>query len=147
MDTGNPNILQVVTSSFESTSEEIKQAASFALGSISFCFSIPPLSTIYFYVIIGTYLFLFLYFYRYKRRTNDTKLDISVGNLQKYLPFVLNEIKTQPKRQYLLLHSLREVWAEGREDGGGRGRRGRASVLVLVLSPLLCFFNIFHRSS
>lgn len=36
--------------------------------------------------------------------------DISVGNLSKYLPIVLNEIKSQPKRQYLLLHSLREVF-------------------------------------
>ena len=35
--------------------------------------------------------------------------NISLGNLQAYLPFVLHEIETKPKRQYLLLHSLKEV--------------------------------------
>ncbi|KAI1882259.1 hypothetical protein AGOR_G00248840 [Albula goreensis] len=34
---------------------------------------------------------------------------ISVGNLPEYLPFVLQEISGQPKRQYLLLHSLKEI--------------------------------------
>jgi cullin-associated NEDD8-dissociated protein 1 len=34
---------------------------------------------------------------------------IAVGNLNYYLPFILNEIEAQPKRQYLLLHSLKEV--------------------------------------
>ena len=32
-----------------------------------------------------------------------------MGNLPQYLPFVLEEIVNQPKRQYLLLHSLKEV--------------------------------------
>lgn len=59
--------LQVILSSFSPPSEEVKSAASYALGSIA------------------------------------------VGNLQQYLPFVLQEIETQPKRQYLLLHSLKEV--------------------------------------
>ncbi|CAL4060788.1 unnamed protein product, partial [Meganyctiphanes norvegica] len=34
---------------------------------------------------------------------------LSCGNLQEYLPFVLSEIEANPKRQYLLLHSLREI--------------------------------------
>lgn len=34
---------------------------------------------------------------------------ISVGNLQTFLPIILNEIEAQPRRQYLLLHSLKEV--------------------------------------
>lgn len=89
VDTNNSNLLNVVTSSFESTSEEIKQAASFALG------------------------------------------NISVGNLPKYMPFVLNEIKTQPKRQYLLLHSLREIIV--REAATGTG----ASILQPYLTPIL----------
>jgi cullin-associated NEDD8-dissociated protein 1 len=88
-DTNNTSLLNVVTASFESPSEEIKQAASFALG------------------------------------------NISVGNLTKYLPFVLNEIKTQPKRQYLLLHSLREIIV--REAATGTG----ASVLSPHLTPIL----------
>jgi hypothetical protein len=35
--------------------------------------------------------------------------NVAVGNLSKMLPFVLKDIETQPKRQYLLLHSLKEV--------------------------------------
>lgn len=34
---------------------------------------------------------------------------IAVGNLSHYLPFILNGIEENPKRQYLLLHSLKEV--------------------------------------
>eukprot|EP00051_Salpingoeca_urceolata_P019516 m.285525 g.285525 ORF g.285525 m.285525 type:complete len:1495 (-) comp19434_c6_seq2:106-4590(-) len=34
---------------------------------------------------------------------------VCVGNLPKYLPFVLSEIKRQPTWQYLLLHALKEV--------------------------------------
>lgn len=57
---------QVIISCFNSTSEDIKGAASHALGAVT------------------------------------------VGNVKFYLPYVLNEIETQPKRQYLLLHSLKE---------------------------------------
>lgn len=35
--------------------------------------------------------------------------NICVGNLGEYLPFMLKEIGSQPKRQYLLLHSLKEM--------------------------------------
>lgn len=35
--------------------------------------------------------------------------NVALGNLQEYLPFILHEIETQPRRQYLLLHSLKEV--------------------------------------
>lgn len=58
---------QIILQSFSPPSEEVKSAASYALGSIA------------------------------------------VGNLQQYLPFVLEEIENQPKRQYLLLHSLKEI--------------------------------------
>ncbi len=34
---------------------------------------------------------------------------VSAGNLEQYLPFILSEIQGNPKRQYLLLHSLKEV--------------------------------------
>lgn len=34
---------------------------------------------------------------------------VAVGNLSYYLPLILQEIEAQPKRQYLLLHSLKEV--------------------------------------
>uniref|UniRef100_A0A0K8UC02 Cullin-associated NEDD8-dissociated protein 1 n=3 Tax=Bactrocera latifrons TaxID=174628 RepID=A0A0K8UC02_BACLA len=34
---------------------------------------------------------------------------VAVGSLKSYLPLILKEIEGQPKRQYLLLHSLKEV--------------------------------------
>lgn len=61
------NLKQVILHSFSGVSEEVKSAASYALGSIS------------------------------------------IGNLRLYLPFILKEIEEQPRRQYLLLHSLKEV--------------------------------------
>ncbi|RUS15704.1 armadillo-type protein, partial [Endogone sp. FLAS-F59071] len=35
--------------------------------------------------------------------------NISVGNVPKYLPIIIAEIKDQPKRRYLLLHALKEL--------------------------------------
>lgn len=58
---------QTLISCFGSSSEDIKGAASHALGAVA------------------------------------------VGNLNYYLPLILNEIEAQPKRQYLLLHSLKEL--------------------------------------
>ncbi|XWS18034.1 hypothetical protein CRYUN_Cryun32bG0007600 [Craigia yunnanensis] len=57
----------IIIESFQSPFEEIKSAASYALG------------------------------------------NIAVGNLSKYLPFILDQIDNQQKKQYLLLHSLKEV--------------------------------------
>ena len=34
---------------------------------------------------------------------------MAAGNLQRYMPFLLKEIDVSPKKQYLLLHSLKEV--------------------------------------
>lgn len=62
-----PNLKEVLLNSFTPSSEEVKSAASYALGSVA------------------------------------------VGNLPEFLPFILGEIEAQPKRQYLLLHSLREI--------------------------------------
>ena len=61
------DLKDVIIEAFNSSSEEVKSAASFCLGSIS------------------------------------------VGNLEEYLPFVLSEIQNRQKRQYLLLHSLKEI--------------------------------------
>ncbi|XP_074601185.1 cullin-associated and neddylation-dissociated 1 [Brevipalpus obovatus] len=57
----------LLINAFSSPSEEVKSAASFALGSIS------------------------------------------VGNLNEFLPFLLQEIEKKQKGQYLLLHSLKEI--------------------------------------
>ncbi|NXE53806.1 CAND1 protein, partial [Casuarius casuarius] len=65
----------VILEAFSSPSEEVKSAASYALG------------------------------------------NVSVGNLKEYLPFMLKEIGSQPKRQYLLLHSLKEVISSSPADG------------------------------
>ncbi|XLT88010.1 hypothetical protein HN873_009763, partial [Arachis hypogaea] len=62
------HIKNIVIESFQSSFEEIKSAASYALG------------------------------------------NIAVGNLPKNLPFILDQIDNQQKKQYLLLHSLKEVW-------------------------------------
>ncbi|XP_053147989.1 cullin-associated NEDD8-dissociated protein 1-like [Hemicordylus capensis] len=64
----------VILEAFASPSEEVKSAASYALG------------------------------------------NISVGNLKEYLPFMLKEIGGQPRRQYLLLHSLKEVISSSPAD-------------------------------
>ena len=34
---------------------------------------------------------------------------VAVGNLATFLPFILTQIEAQPRRQYLLLHSLKEL--------------------------------------
>uniref|UniRef100_A0A8B9JT49 Cullin-associated and neddylation-dissociated 2 (putative) n=1 Tax=Astyanax mexicanus TaxID=7994 RepID=A0A8B9JT49_ASTMX len=64
---GHKELKTVIMEAFSSPNEEVKSAASCALG------------------------------------------NICVGNLEEYLPFLLKEIGAQPKRQYLLLHSLKEV--------------------------------------
>ena len=57
----------VILESFSSAIEEVKSAASYALGYLS------------------------------------------LGNLNKYIPFILNEIDANSKRQYLLFNSLKEI--------------------------------------
>ncbi|KAJ7551601.1 hypothetical protein O6H91_06G021400 [Diphasiastrum complanatum] len=72
------NLEGVIIRSFQSPSEEIKSAASYALG------------------------------------------NIAVGNLSKYLTFILSQIDNQSKLQYLLLHSLKEVIARQSTDDAGK---------------------------
>ena len=75
----------IIIESFNHNSEEVKSAASYALG------------------------------------------NISLGNLGDYVPFVLKEIQAQPKRQYLLLHSLKEIISA--QSGSARS--------VQVLAPFV----------
>ena len=76
----NSGLKTIILDSFNNSSEEVKSAASYALG------------------------------------------NISLGNLKEYLPFVLKEIESQPKRQYLLLHSLKEIIsAQSMSESGVRG--------------------------
>ncbi|KAK1900906.1 Cullin-associated NEDD8-dissociated protein 1 [Dissostichus eleginoides] len=64
---GRKEVQGVILEAISSTNEEVRTAASCALGSMA------------------------------------------VGSLNDYLPFLLTEISTQPRRQYLLLNSLKEV--------------------------------------
>lgn len=73
VDLGNlDGLVEVILHAFESSSEDVKSAGSYALGCVA------------------------------------------VGNLDKFLPIILHEIESRNKRQYLILHSLREVIAAGR---------------------------------
>ncbi|MCP9262800.1 Cullin-associated NEDD8-dissociated protein 1 [Dirofilaria immitis] len=72
----SPKPEELLVNAFNTTSEEMKTAASYALGRLA------------------------------------------IGNLEKYLPFLLEQINSQPKRQYLLLHALKEVI--GSESGDSR---------------------------
>ncbi|VDD93477.1 unnamed protein product [Enterobius vermicularis] len=65
---------ELLIEAFNSSSEELKTAASYSLGRLA------------------------------------------VGNLEKFLPFLLKQISAQPKRQYLLLHALKEVIGSGSVD-------------------------------
>jgi len=76
----NSGLKTTILECFNNSSEEVKSAASYALG------------------------------------------NVSLGNLKEYLPFVLKEIESQPKRQYLLLHSLKEIIsAQSMSESGVRG--------------------------
>lgn len=66
-----PNLVEVILEAFNSSSEDVKSAGSFALGCVA------------------------------------------VGNMSVFLPTILHEIESRNKRQYLILHSLREVIAAG----------------------------------
>ncbi|KAF6143925.1 hypothetical protein GIB67_001719 [Kingdonia uniflora] len=80
------HIENIIIESFQSPFEEIKSAASYALG------------------------------------------NIAVGNLSKYLPFILDQIDNQQKKQYLLLHSLKEVIARQSVGKTGQTEFQEASV-------------------
>lgn len=71
---GNKSIQQHIEVFFDSGSEELKNAASYALG------------------------------------------NISVGALAQYVPMLVQEVRTNQKRKYLLVHSLKEVITQASGD-------------------------------
>ncbi|XP_048531951.1 cullin-associated NEDD8-dissociated protein 1-like isoform X1 [Triticum urartu] len=83
-------IENTVIESFQSPSEEIKSAASYALG------------------------------------------NIAVGNLSKYLPFILDQIDNQQKNPYLLLHSLKEVIAWQSVDHTGQDELQDSNIVKIL---------------
>ncbi|VAI27268.1 unnamed protein product [Triticum turgidum subsp. durum] len=83
-------IENIAIESFQSPFEEIKSAASYALG------------------------------------------NIAVGNLSKYLPFILDQIDNQQKKQYLLLHSLKEVIARQSVDHTGQSELQDSNIVKIL---------------
>uniref|UniRef100_A0ACD5V930 Uncharacterized protein n=1 Tax=Avena sativa TaxID=4498 RepID=A0ACD5V930_AVESA len=83
-------IENIVIESFHSPFEEIKSAASYALG------------------------------------------NIAVGNLSKYLPFILDQIDNQHKKQYLLLHSLKEVIVRQSVDHTGQSELQDLNIVKIL---------------
>ena len=79
---GFGNLQQVIIDVFSSPTEEVRSAASFALG---VCYVASLLWHL------------------------NASGNICAGNLSKYIPFIMSEIQKNPRRQYLLLHSLKEV--------------------------------------
>lgn len=56
---------------------------------------------------------------------------ICVGNIPTFLPFVLEEIKNEPGKQYLLMHSLKEIISRAGTSPGGN------DALLPHLEPVL----------
>nr|CAD7459444.1 unnamed protein product [Timema tahoe] len=54
-----------------------------------------------------------------KSAASYTLGSVAVGNLAQYVPFVLQEIEHQPRRQYLLLHSLKDIISWQSSTSGG----------------------------
>ena len=63
-----------------------------------------------------------------------------MGNLGKYLPFILAELRQQPKRQYLLLSSLREIISQESQRDGGRQLSPYAQDIWSVVIVVRCTF-------
>jgi len=68
-----------------------------------------------------------------KSAASFTLGNVAVGNLQKFLPFILSEVKNQPKRQYLLLHSLREIISRTAHIEGGKDLAGHLGAILPIL--------------
>ena len=84
----------VILNTFSSQSEEVRSAASYALGG---WMHLPLIITHH----TDTHT--------HTQHPHTHTGSVSAGNLELYLPFILSEIQGNPKRQYLLLHSLKEV--------------------------------------
>lgn len=62
---------------------------------------------------------------------------VSVGGLSDFLPFLLKEISSQPRRQYLLLNSLKEVIRWGFVSSGClTGGSGGGIVVTFIITLL-----------
>ena len=94
----------VITDCFTSSTEEVKSAASYALGNVMMqggSLGKP---------IAADRVSFNCNYHRFHLGFVILLGNISVGNMVHFLPFVLHEIEKQSKRQYLLLHSLKEVF-------------------------------------
>ncbi|CAG9132398.1 unnamed protein product [Plutella xylostella] len=120
-----PHIKDVLLASFTPSSEEVKSAASYALGSVAVG-NLPELLPFILSEIDARprRQYLLLHSLREPHPCYGVLVpphcllrevggsyalgSVAVGNLPELLPFILSEIDARPRRQYLLLHSLRE---------------------------------------
>lgn len=106
-------IQDVIMNMFGSASEEVRSAASYALGNPQKYILYMNNNHIHVIVHMCTHHSVYVY---------HTCLSIGcvcAGNLERYLPFILTEIQNAPKKQYLLLHSLKEIiTCYGSREGG-----------------------------
>ena len=61
--------------------------------------------------------------------------NICVGNINKYLPTIISQIKEQPKRRYLLLHALKEIITryDTKNDGNNNSLSSNADEIWVLL--------------
>lgn len=94
-----PELKTVILDAFSSSSEEVRRTRQVFISEMIYlgiylCWCVPQVKSAASYAL-GS---------------------IAVGNLPEYLPFVLQEI-TSSKRQYLLLHSLKEIISSASVSG------------------------------
>lgn len=62
-----------------------------------------------------------------------TKGNISIGNVEQYIPMIITEISEQPKKKYLLLHALKEIITRYTHQEGGRGLANQSEKIWILL--------------
>jgi len=59
--------------------------------------------------------------------------NISIGNVEQYIPMIITEITEQPKKKYLLLHALKEIITRYTHQEGGRGLANQSEKIWILL--------------
>ncbi|KAH8556542.1 armadillo-type protein [Umbelopsis sp. PMI_123] len=59
--------------------------------------------------------------------------NISIGNVEQYIPRIVAEISEQPKKKYLLLHALKEIITRYTHQEGGAGLANESEKIWLLL--------------
>ncbi|CAO3683491.1 unnamed protein product [Umbelopsis vinacea] len=59
--------------------------------------------------------------------------NISIGNVEQYIPMIITEISEQPKKKYLLLHALKEIITRYTHREGGGGLANQSEKIWILL--------------